>query len=154
MLAAMLSSILFGCDSFQSDNHVEKKLEAIEKVKELSPKEKLEFAEKCSKAGQVYFDSYIASNLPDDFLYDEPEYHYSARMNTCLVHIRFVYSSAGDFSIHSNQIIDVFANKVILQGHFTRDNKQQTEKLTDVFNDATNFTSTEYFKQKDALFSN
>jgi hypothetical protein len=148
-------SVLYGCDYFQSDKQAEKKKEIVEKATELSPEKKLEFAEKCSKSGKVYFNSYIATNLPDGYLYDEPEYHYSSRLNTCLVHIRFVYSAAdGEHSFHSNQVIDIFANKVLLQGHFTRDNKLKTEKLDDdTFNDAPNFTSTEYFKQKDILFS-
>lgn len=144
-LAVILSGLLLGCDYFKTDKP------PTDKPNKLSPEKKLEFAEKCSKVGKEYFDSYIASNLPNGFLWDEPEYHYSSRLNSCLVHIRYV-GNAGDSYIHKNQVIDVFANKVLLRGHFERD-KNNSETLSTTHDDVPNFTSTEYFKRKDELFS-
>jgi hypothetical protein len=131
-------SLLVNCDNFKS--------------KELSPEKKLELAEKCSKAGKAFFDDFIARNLPEGYLWDEPEYHYSSRLNTCLIHIRYV--SPGTTSSHRNQVIDIFANKPLIYGWFERDNVKKTETLTEPLNtDVPNYKSVEYFKQKDKLFS-
>ena len=145
--------LLAGCDFFQKEKLPPKKQEAIESaVTALAPEKKLEFAEKCSKSGKAYFVQYRTENLPDGFLWDEPEYHYSARLNTCLVHIRFV--QAGSIvSTHMNKVIDIFANRILLQGNFTRDLEKKTETVTDFSGSAApNFTSEEFFKRKDALF--
>ena len=130
-------SLLIGCN--------------YQKSEKLSPEKKLELAEKCSKSGKAYFTEYIRTNMPEGFMYDEPEYHYSSTMNTCLVHIRYV-SSAGKQSIHRNQVIDIFANKPLLYGHFDRDSEKKTETLAPTYDDVPNFTSDDYFKRKDKLF--
>lgn len=96
-LCMVFLSLSFGCDYLKSEK--------------LSQEKKLELAEKCSKAGKTYFDDFIRKNLPEGFLWDEPEYHYSAKLNTCLIHIRYV--SPVKPSFHRNQVIDIFANKPI-----------------------------------------
>jgi hypothetical protein len=127
-----------GCDYFKGEK--------------LSQKEKLELAEKCSKAGKIYFDDFIRKNLPEGFLWDEPEYHYSMKMNTCLIHIRYV--SPTKPSSHRNQVIDIFSNKTILYGWFERDSAKNTETLSEIVGDnAPNYRSIEYFEKKDKLFS-
>jgi hypothetical protein len=131
-------SLSVGCDYFKGEK--------------LSQKEKLELAEKCSKAGKTYFNDFITRNLPEGFLWDEPEYHYNTKLNTCLIHIRYV--SPGKPSSHRNQVIDIFANKPILYGWFERDSDKNTETLSEIVSDnAPNYTSIEYFKRKDKLFS-
>jgi hypothetical protein len=137
--AVFLLFSLFGCN--------------FQKGEKMSPEKKLELAEKCSNAGKTYFKDFIKTSLPDGFMYDEPEYHYSSSLNTCIVHIRYV-NRAGDVTLHYNQVIDIFSNKPLLYGHFERDNKTKAEKLSDTFNDsAPNFTSDEYFKRKDKMFN-
>jgi hypothetical protein len=131
-------SLSVGCDYFKEEK--------------LSQKEKLELAEKCSKAGKTYFNDFIAKNLPEGFFWDEPEYHYSTKLNTCLIHIRYV--QPGLPSLHRNQVIDIFANKPILYGWFERDSEKKTETPSKmVSDDVPNYTSIEYFKRKDKLFS-
>jgi hypothetical protein len=138
ILGVITLSLLFGCN--------------YQKSEKLPPEKKLELAEKCSNAGKAYFKDFIRTSLPEGFMYDEPEYHYSSSLNTCLIHIRYV-SSAGDVTLHYNQVIDIFSNKPLLYGYFERDNKTKSEKLSDTFNDsALNFTSTEFFKRKDKMF--
>jgi len=137
-LCMVFLSLSFGCDYLKSEG--------------LSQEKKLELAEKCSKAGKTYFDDFITRNLPEGFLWDEPEYHYSSKLNTCLIHIRYV--RPGKPSSHRNQVIDIFANKHILYGWFERDTDKKTESLSEVVSlDAPNYTSTEYFKRKGQLFS-
>jgi hypothetical protein len=125
----------------------------------LSPEKKLALAEKCSKAGQEYFDSFIKTNLPDGYIWDEPQYHYSSTLNTCLIHLRYIKLSSGStpssLSSQRNEIIDIFSNKHILHGWFERDVKNNTETLTNdpQHSDIPNYVSEEYFKRKDKLFS-
>ncbi len=142
VFAALFIGLLVSCDYLETDK--------------LSPEKKLALAEKCSKAGKAYADDYIRANLPDGYLWDEPEYHYSRTLNTCLVHIRWVsHYIPGNPSYHCNQVIDVFANKTLLRGYFVRDAKTNGETLSDLApNDGVpNFTSAEFFKQKNKLFS-
>ena len=121
------------------------------KGEKLSQKEKLELAEKCSKAGKTYFNDFIARSLPEGFLWDEPEYHYTTKLNACLIHIRYI--CPGKPSSNPNQVIDIFANKPILYGWFERDSDKKTETPSEIVNDdAPNYTSIEYFKRKDKLF--
>jgi hypothetical protein len=138
MIGILSVSLVVGCDYLKSEK--------------LSPEKKLELAEKCSKAGKTYFNDFIARDLPEGFLWDEPEYHYNTKLNTCLIHIRYV--SLGQPSSHRNQVIDIFANRPILYGWFERDTDKKTETLSEIVSDnAPNYTSIEYFKRKDKLFS-
>jgi len=123
------------------------------KSKELSPEKKLEFAEKCSKAGKTYFNEFRDVNGGDNYSWDNPEFHYSTLLNTCLIHIRYLTVPVDSPSYQYNQVIDVFSNKAILYGWFIRDIKKKTETLRDTPNpDVPNYTSLEYFDHKDKLF--
>ena len=128
------------------------------KSKELTREKKLELAEKCSKAGKEYFDEFVKeTNYPgNNYLWDDPEYHYSSRLNTCLIHIRYVGLGLAQSS-QRNQVIDIFSNKRVLRvlyGWFERDGEKHTETLTEPPNtNVPNYTSIEYFKQKEKLFN-
>lgn len=53
-----------------------------------------------------------------------------------------------------NQVIDIFANKVILYGWFDRNVVKGTETLVDTPHpEVPNYTSAEYIRHKDQLFS-
>jgi hypothetical protein len=122
------------------------------KSKELPPEKKIELAEKCSKAGKAYFDEFLRHDFPEGYLWDDPEYHYSSRLNTCLIHIRYIKLGIPSSS-QRNQVIDIFSNKAVLYGWFERDGKTNVETPTDPpHGDVQNFKSIEYFKQKDKLF--
>ena len=142
LIIAILSlSFLVNCDNPKS--------------KEMSAEKRLELAEKCSKAGREFIKGYFARNNQEGCLWDEPEYHYNSRLNTCLIHIRYLYMLPNSMlSLHYNQVIDIFANKPILYGYFQRDSEKNTETLLEsATGDAPNYTSIEYFKQKNKLFS-
>jgi hypothetical protein len=134
---------IWSCDNFKS--------------KELSNKELLEMAEKCNKAGKTYFKEMqtTMNTLGNNYSWDEPEYHYSKRLNACLAHVRYVefFGFNGAYSLHYNQTVDVFSNKTILRGCFARYTKENKEEIIDLKDGIPNYTSTEYFKQKDKLFS-
>ena len=121
-----------------------------------SPAERLALTEKCSKDGMAFFVRYRSANLPDNYFWAEPEFHYSAKRNTCLLYARFVSNPSSPLRTstwHMNAVIDIFANKVILQGNFERmpDGLEKTTEAT--MSSAPNFTSAEFFKRKEALFS-
>ena len=129
------------------------------------PKEKLfELSERCSTAGRSYFENFsretnaFAFSTKTRYTWDEPEYHYNSRLNTCLIHIRYIEFDKYDSAIshHYNQVVDIFSNKTILRGWFRRkvDDKNGTdETVTDMRDGIPNYTSVEYFKQKNKLFS-
>lgn len=141
--------ILASCD--QSNKSPEK----------LSKEKKFELSEKCSIDGKAYFDDFWKStNLAayqskTKYSWDDPEYHYSERLNTCLIHIRYVEFDTTEsyLSTHYNQVIDVFSNKTILRGWFIRNVRDNTEKAMDTGDNVPNVISTEYFRRKAALFS-
>jgi hypothetical protein len=144
LVTIFVLTLFMGCDYFKS--------------KEVSPEKKLEFAEKCSKAGNEYYDKFISEfgKLYKDYLWADPEFHYNSRLNTCLVDIKFskLWGPSLRYSTHSYQVIDVFANKPLLYGWFQRDAVKNTETLNDsVIDGVPNYTSVEYFKQRDKLFS-
>jgi hypothetical protein len=115
----------------------------------------LELDEKCNKAGKEYVREFQSGWRDPQYIWDEPEYHYNKRLNACLVHIRFIESDKYDIasSRHHNQVVNVFSNKTILRGWFRRDVKEKKESTIDLGDDVPNYTSIEYFKQKNKLFS-
>lgn len=129
------------------------------KDKGLSKEKLLEMAEKCNKAGKTYFQEFTRSTITPGtrYLWDDPEYHYNSRLNACIAHIRYLesdkYDSGG--SRHYNQVVDIFANKIILRGWFTRNVKGDSTKedIINMQDDIPNYTSIEYYKQKNKLFS-
>jgi hypothetical protein len=141
--ALILSFALIACDKTQTES------------KKLSQVQLMDLKEKCAKVGREFTASYQRSNYDKDNLWDEAEYHYSPKLNTCLAHERYVrFIVNGRLSAHYNAVIDVFTNKPILYGYFTRDTKDKTETVVETGDgNVLNVTSTEYFKRKNQLFS-
>jgi hypothetical protein len=140
VIGALSLSLLAGCDNSKS--------------KKLSMEKKLELAEKCSKLGKAYFDDFNR-HTHSGYFCDEPEYHHNNRLNTCLIHIPCIEWTDKKASLfRRNQVIDIFANKVIPYGWFDRNVVKGTETLVDTPNkEIPNYTSEEYYKRKDQLFS-
>lgn len=135
-------SLLVNCDNFKS--------------KEMSQEKKLELAEKCSKAGREFYDQFRKNNFNPDYMWDEPEYHYNSRFNTCLIWVRYITFGTDNLpSYQYNEVIDIFSNKTILYGWFTRDtkNKDKEEVFDTGHPDVPNYTSERFFKEKSKLFS-
>ena len=144
---AILVLNLTSCDQLKAPDKLSK-----ERIFELSAK--------CAKEGKAYFDdfwrstNYSGAQAKTKYMWDDPEYHYSQKLNTCLIHARYIeydqYES--HVSRQYNQVIDIFSNKTLLRGWFTRDVKANTERIIDVQDGIPNVTSTEYFRRKDQLF--
>jgi hypothetical protein len=143
VLGLLSLSLLVNCDNFKSE--------------ELLPEKKLELSGKCSKAGKEFFEEYVAKNsnpaVEPYLLWDEPEFHYSRHLNTCLVHISYSYFNKDVSPATLNHIIvlDVFANKEILGSHYSVRNN--TEEILKTYDSKPNFTRIEYLKRKSKLFS-
>lgn len=58
-------------------------------------------------------------------------------------------------TINYNEVIDIFSNKVLMYGNFTRSgDKDHHETLNTTMNDdVPNYASNEYFKHKDSMFN-
>ena len=121
-----------------------------------SQKEKLELSEKCAKDGAQYFSTYRKEGDPEDS-YDDPEYHYSEKLNTCLVHIHSVsfIEDAKGVTIHNSNITDIFSNKILLQSHTIRTVAlgSVSESLSEPANQLPNLSTRDYYKNKDKLMS-
>ena len=135
-----------------------------QREQKLSKEKLFDLSERCSNAGKLFFQDFvrqtnsIGRSVKSDYLWDDPEYHYNSRLNTCLIHIRYVEGDKYGISItyHYNQVIDIFSNKTILRGWFTRDTSDKNatkETILTTVDEAPNYTSAEYFKQKNKLFS-
>jgi hypothetical protein len=136
-----------------------------QKEQKLSKEKLFELSERCSKAGKLYFEDFAKQTnisglaYKSKYLWDDPEYHYNSRMNTCLIHIRYIETfpeHGSGISSHYNQVVDIFSNKTILRGWFMRDSSDKNaikETILDMGDGIPNYTSTEYFKQKDKLFN-
>jgi hypothetical protein len=151
LLTALALTPLLGCSYLKHD--------ASPAANQLSAAGRFELAAKCGTAGREYFEKFAKEWNTFDarhaLLWDEPEYHYNSRLETCLVHIRFVQPlpGGGNDSRHFSQTIDVLSDRVILYGWFSRDDKTNAEALRDTMGDAPNYTSAEYSRQKEILFS-
>jgi len=119
------------------------------KVETPSREKRFELSEKCYKYGKEYL-AQVLRTLDSKENYDEPEYHYSMKLNTCLAHIRTIQFT-GEGSIQNSRLVDVLANKILMHGNFSRNKGEET--LLDQFDNAPNFTATEYFKRKDQFFN-
>jgi hypothetical protein len=116
--------------------------------------------EKCATDGAAYYRSfYSTTNLPG-YTWDTPEYHYDSKLNTCLAYIRFIFQYGTPYvtlpiSEQYNQVVDIYSNQTILYGWFKRDCSTTpcVEKLYDTSESSVpNYTSTQFFVQKEVLF--
>jgi len=152
-LSLLFLTLIFfvGCEQIQ------------DKIFALSKGKQLELSEKCAKVGREYFKQFVAETnatayqMKTSYSWDDPEFHYNKRLNTCLIHIRYIEREPYPihYTTHYNQVVDVFSNKTILRGFFSRDKEDDSwkENILDMNDGVPNFTSTEYFKRKDKLFT-
>lgn len=117
----------------------------------------LEAARQCKEDGAKFAIQYRRDNtdLRND-MWDDPQFHFSHKLNTCLVAVRSVKLNV-DFSLHYNELWDIYANRVILYGHFRRLHPEKgvgTETVLETNDEAVpNYTSEKYFPERDKLFS-
>jgi hypothetical protein len=88
------------------------------KEQKLSKEKLFELSERCSNTGKLYFQDFVKEtnavgfSVKSQYSWDDPEYHYNSRLNTCLIHIRYVEFDKYDIAItrHYNQVVDIFFN--------------------------------------------
>ncbi len=97
----------------------------------------LELAQRCRTDGLKFFNDFSTEvNDPSlHYTWNDPEFHYSAKLNTCLVSVRYLrFGDDSATSFHYNRVVDVYGNRPILLGEFERtvgDNPK--EELLDTF---------------------
>jgi hypothetical protein len=142
ILALVAAISLSGCDQKKETSPV------------ITSERILDLKEKCYNVGKKLVTETLVPAMSSGQSYDEPEYHYSIKLNTCLVYFRTVETAkfSSDTSYHNNKIIDVFANRILLNGNFSR-TKDSEKPASFILNYAPNFTSPEFFKRKNQYFS-
>jgi hypothetical protein len=125
---------------------------------------------KCATDGAAYVRSYeINNNKSNSYgspLWYDPEYHYSAKLDTCLAYVGYgqEYSQYTDiwtqnmktYLFIENYVFDVYSNKVILYSVINREseNGQNNDSLVDysaLYPDLQNLYQPEFFSQKAQL---
>ena len=111
----------------------------------------------CRIDGMKFFNAFASDIEARDVIWADPEFHFSKKLNTCLIHIRYILEThVTGLSFQYNQVSDVYANRPLLYGHFARtvDSDSTVEKLLNAPDeDVPNYTSIRYFAEKAKLFS-
>jgi len=114
-----------------------------------------EMNRRCQEDGEKFYRRFYADAVDRQlYLWDNPEYHYSRRLNTCLVYIRYINELSHGLSLHYNEVYNVYSNHPVLYGRFRRDTSQKPakEETMDPLDDTPNHTSEGFFKEKEKLF--
>ncbi len=128
-----------------------------ERKAEMSAKEAeqtLQAERKCWEDGAKFYEIFGTANSAKGEMWDRPEFHFSKKLNTCLVHTRYVVHISDGNSNHYNEIWDIYGNKVIISGHFNRDTSVTPGNETPLamLDDTPNYTSNKFFEEKAKLF--
>jgi hypothetical protein len=115
----------------------------------------VELARRCKEDGVLLFRDFHASMNDRNLTWDDPEYHFSKNLNTCLVYTRYIRSGFAATSYQFNEIVDIYGNRPVMWGWFKRDTsvKPWKEEVMDAPDDKPNSTSTQFLKEKAKLFS-
>jgi hypothetical protein len=115
----------------------------------------LEASRCCKEDGAKFAADFTKEADQKDALWDTPEFHFSKKLNSCLVHVRYVMHVYKGLSDHYNELWDVYSNRVIFYGYFSRDTSVNPwrEELLMPLGTQPNYTSHQYFEKKAQLFS-
>jgi hypothetical protein len=119
-------------------------------------KEDIELAQLCRTDGLKLFGDF--SNEVNDpslhYIWDDPEFHYNRKLNTCLVAIRYFRFSDHTMTFQYNRVMDVYGNRPLLFCEFKRSVGDDTkEEVLDTFHTGVpNYTSTQFLEEKKKLF--
>ena len=116
----------------------------------------------CAEDGQTFANQWASENIPTNtygfsYFLATPEYHFSVKLNTCLVYVG--YSSSGAVvttSSHVNYVYNLYANEPILESDTFRTCNYPspcTEKVNNGISGNPTLGTTDFFNQKDVLFS-
>lgn len=130
------------------------------KLAEIAKQQVLENQLKCTKDGKNFFEEFVKANysvgdnkITGPTSFDNPEFHYNVKLNTCLVYTRYLQLSPWEqgLGFHYNRVTDINSNKAILLGEFSRFENKET--IFASLENVPNYTSSDFFKQKDILFN-
>jgi len=139
-----------------------------QKVARAADEKLLENKKKCAVDGEKWAEEYLRqeSAVARDHqlaYWDEPQFHFSVGLGTCLVRTRSVddRSSVRDTMIYQHaRVTDVYANRAILESAviLTQDNsttdRTLNEKLTDVFFEVReNLPRAQFVKRADGVMA-
>lgn len=126
----------------------------FEKQKTVAQEKQNELAQKCAVDGKKYFQDYQTQNNYQSIVWDEPEYHFSDKLNSCLLWFRFTDQGNGGVipPLQRNQIIDLNSNKIILSSDVAiYPNKE--EIIPSYNTERPSISRNDFFKQKQTLMS-
>jgi hypothetical protein len=117
----------------------------------------------CADDGKTFANEWLNQNIPTNdnlntYTYADPEYHFSVKLNTCLAYVGYIAmpKDADLGSSHLNYIYDVYSNAPILESITYRTcngTDPCTETASKDITGAPALGSSEFFQQKDVLFS-
>jgi len=120
----------------------------------------VENQKQCATDGKVFFQNWLQTALMKGDLSDSPEYHFSRKLNTCLVYVgkNNIWSPSGGSTSNYNvlYIYDIYTNKPILQSWTLRtcNGDQCIERIeTPYFSDVQNVGNTDFFAKKKVVMS-
>ena len=105
------------CDSTKPKEPAVEKPKVTER--ELTAEKKFSYAKECAIAGKKYFDDKAKESERPDLLFvswlKDDEYHYNARLNTCLIFYTLTVIQQNGKTLGPNAfVIDIFSNKTLL----------------------------------------
>lgn len=150
LLAAFSVSYYFGFYLPHSQ-----KAEHLEQKRRDDASHTIELAKRCRDDGMQFFEKYAREAADKDQSWDRPEFHFSTKLNTCLVYIRYIHFLHGAESLQYNVIFNVYANSPLILGWFKRDTSVEPwkEDLLTSMDSTPNYTSTRFFAEKDKIFN-
>ncbi|MBI5695723.1 MAG: hypothetical protein HZC51_08300 [Nitrospirae bacterium] len=151
IVAVCLICMMAGCDDASKTVQTVPPTQNPAPSPSMSPEKLLELQEKCAKAGRIFYDRYEAENILPDWVREQPEFHYSKKLNTYLIYIHYYGNNADGFLTNCYLVIDILSNKTILQGIFVNRDGQMTSVFALSENTVT--TADEFYRQKELLFS-
>lgn len=114
---------------------------------------------RCGEMGQQFSDRFKKEYVSDSTHWENPEFHYSKALGTCLVYTEVIDGMfSKEIAIwYYRRVTDVYSNKVLAYSRYlvNRNDPAKKEKLVDLSNvgDAMNLSSEKFAEAKRRLFS-
>jgi hypothetical protein len=128
--------------------------ERVDAINEKQEARTLEASRRCKDDGERFYAD-LRRQGDNDALWDPPEFHFSVKLNTCLVHTRYVVPVYESVSNQYNELWDIYSNKHLFYGCVKRDasTKPWKEELLEMLDDKPNYTTTKFFEEKAKIFN-
>jgi hypothetical protein len=133
--------------------HIREESERLDREQKQAA-QNFEMTRRCQEDGNKFFNEYFRQTNERGLTWDTAEFHYSRKLNTCLIFTRYIQSLYPTVSLHYNELHDIYSSRLIIQGHFKRDTSVEPwkeEPLT-LLDDTPNYMSDQFLKEKEKLF--